>query len=368
MMRSALALVAGGVLCSACFLAPRVKLDEDALGERGRRGGDAAQFRILPITPELLSTQAKARLQARQAQHTQAAPPPAASDYLVAPHDVLSVIVWEHPELTIPAGEFRSADTAGYPVSTEGTIFFPHVGTVQVAGRSVEAIRRELTLKLGAVVREPQLQVLVASYRGKRAQVAGEVTQPSQVPITDVPLRVQDAIAAAKGFSTDADPAHVTLTRGSEVHSLDLLALYEDGDASQNWVLQDGDIVHVPDRSRNRVFVLGEVKKPASLMMPKGRMTLTDALGQAEGIDMNFADPGEIFVFRGRYDVPQIYHLNASSPDALLLATHFQLEPLDVVYVSTSNLGHFGRVAAQIIPTIQTLQSIALTYQLTRRP
>ena len=368
MMRSALVLVAGGVVCSACFLGPRVKMDADALRERGKASANPDQFRIVPVTAELLATLAKGRLQAKEAQHKQAASSAAPSEYRVSPHDVLSVIVWEHPELTIPAGEYRSAETTGYPVSIDGTIFFPHVGTIPAAGRTVEEIRRELTQKLAAVVREPQLQVLVASYRGKRVQVAGEVALPSWVPITDVPLRVQDAIAAAKGFTLDADPGHVTLVRGNEAHPLDLFALYQDGDASQNWLLQDGDIVHVPDRSHNRVFILGEVKKPAALVMPKGRMTLADALGSGEGMDLNFADPGEIFVFRGSYDLPQIYLLNASSPDALLLAAHFQLEALDVVYVSTSNLGQFGRVAAQIIPTIQALQTIAFTYQITRHP
>ena len=367
-MRSAPALLAGTVLCSACFLGPRVSMDRDALRERGKGKANQEQYRVIPLTPEILTALAKGRQKAKEAQHKQAAVPTPVSDYRVSVHDVLSVIVWEHPELTIPAGEYRSAETTGYPVSSEGTIFFPHVGTLAAAGRTVEEIRRDLTQKLAAVVREPQLQVLVASYRGKRVQIAGEVAVPSWVPITDVPLRVQDAIAAAKGFTLDADPGHVTLVRGNEVHPLDLFALYQDGDASQNWLLQDGDIVHVPDRSHSRVFVLGEVKKPAALVMPKGRMTLADALGGGEGIDLNFADPGEIYVFRGSYDAPQIYLLNASSPDALLLAAHFELEALDVVYVSTSNIGHFGRVAAQIIPTIQALQTIAFTYQITRHP
>src|SRR5260221_3073186 len=42
-------------------------------------------------------------------------------------------------------------------------------------------------------------------------------------------------------FRSEADAANVTLTRGSEVYHLDLLALYEQGESDQNWVLQDGD-------------------------------------------------------------------------------------------------------------------------------
>jgi polysaccharide export outer membrane protein len=333
-----------------------MRMDESGLKDRGRGSKDPDRFKIVPITPELLREQ-RNRASADAARQAQAPPPaPASYEYKIAPHDVLSVIVWEHPELTMPAGEFRSADSFGYRVSSDGFIFFPHVGTLQVADRTPDEVRRDLTARLAVYVRQPQLQVLVAAYRGKRAQIAGEVMAPAQVPITDVPLRVQDAIALAKGFTLDADPTHVTLTRGSEVHHLNLQALYEGGDTSQNWVLQDGDIVHVPDRSRSRVFVLGEVKKPATLVMPKGlRMTLADAFSGTEGLDPVFANPGQIFVFRGQYDVPEIYHLDASSPDALLLAVQFQLQPLDVIFVSTYQLGRFSRVVGQILPTVQAL-------------
>jgi polysaccharide export outer membrane protein len=175
---------------------------------------------------------------------------------------------------------------------------------------------------------------------------------------------VQDAIAFAKGFTPEADPANVTLTRRGEMHHLDLLAFYERGDMSQNWILQDGDVIYVADRSRNKVFVLGEVRRPASLPMVKGRLSLADALGTSEGLDPVFANPAEIFVFRGPYDAPEIYRLDASSADALLLASAFQLQPRDVVFVSTYNLGRFSRVLNQILPAVQTF---LLTYDLARR-
>jgi polysaccharide export outer membrane protein len=343
-----------------------MRMDESGLKNRGKDSKDPERFKIVSISPQLLTAQAKGQAEAGAAQHERAKPPQDASpyEYRISPHDVLSVIVWEHPELTIPAGQFRSADSTGYTVAPDGTIFFPHVGTLQVADRTPDEVRQDLTDKLAEYVRDPQLQVIVAAYRGKRAQIAGEVVAPAQVPITDVPLRVQDAIALAKGFTLDADPAHVTLTRGGEVHQLDLIALYEGGDTSQNWILQDGDIVHIPDRSRQRVFVLGEVKKPAAKVFPKGgRMSLADALGDSEGLDLSYANPGQIYVFRGQYDAPEVYHLDASSPDALLLATQFQLKARDVVFVSTYDMGRFSRVMGQILPSIQALWE---TYSIVR--
>jgi polysaccharide export outer membrane protein len=331
-----------------------MRMNEGALEDRGKG------LHVVPITPQLLTTQARSRSDA------QADPPPPPQEtyaYRISPHDVLSVIVWEHPELTIPAGEYRSPEASGYTVSAEGNIFFPHVGLLPVTGRTVEEVRVLLTEKLARTVRDPQLQVLMAAYRGQRAQISGEVLKPSPVSITDIPLRVQDAIALANGFTGEADPANVTLTRGGEVRRLDLLALYERGDLSQNWILRDGDVVYVPDRSRNKVFVLGEVRAPASLPMVKGRMTLADAIGTT-GLDPVFSNPAEIFVFRGQYDAPEVYKLDASSPDALLLATAFQLQPRDVVFVSTYNLGRFSRVLTQILPAVQTVWQ---TWDIVRR-
>ena len=339
----------------ACFLAPGMRMNEGALGDRGH-------FRVVPITPQLLTSQANARPAEKQRRDDPTSP--SGYEYRISPHDVLSVIVWDHPELTLPAGQFRSPETSGYTVSADGNIFFPHVGVIAVASKTVEEVRVLLTGKLAQFVRDPQLQVLVAAFRGKRAQVAGEVLQPSQVPITDIPLRVQDAIALARGLTAEADPANVTLTRGAEVYHLDLLALYERGDTEQNWVLQDGDVVHVGDRSQNKVVVLGEVRKPSSLPMVKRRMTLADALGTSEGLDLIYANPAEIFVFRGRYDAPEIYKLDASSADALLLAAAFQLQPRDVVFVSTYNLGRMSRVLTQILPAVQAIWQ---TWDIVRR-
>jgi polysaccharide export outer membrane protein len=69
-------------------------------------------------------------------------------------------------------------------------------------------------------------------------------------------------------------------------------------------------------------------------------------------------------VIRGDYQTPNIFRLDASSPDALLLATQFPMRPRDVVFVSTYGLSRFNRVMLQILPTIQGLWQ---TYDLANR-
>lgn len=355
MKRLAILLVLSASGCAS--VAPGLQMSESGLEDEAKDGKEAE---LVAITPRLLVQQAESRSRAKGAR---AADPLSAAlegyQYRVAPYDVLSITVWDHPELTIPAGEFREAAQAGNQVHADGTMFYPHVGVVQVAGKTLPEIRALLTERLRRVIANPQLDVRVAAFRGKRFQVTGEVVQPSTLPIMDVPVRVQDAIASARGLTPEAWTRGVTLTRGGKVYSLNLQALYDDGDVSQNWLLQDGDILNVPSREQNKIFVLGEVKKPSSKVMVKGRMSLAEAIGDSEGFDPVTSNPGEVYVIRGRPDAPRVFKLDASSADAMLLAVQFQLEPLDVVFVSPYKLTNWNRVMTQLLPTVQGLWQIA---------
>lgn len=318
-------------------------------------GTPGAPVTVVPITPKVLVGLAEQRARAEAALPQDPLAAEAAHyQYRVAPFDVLSVIVWDHPELTIPAGEFRTAEAAGNGVQADGTMFYPHVGVVAVAGKTLPEIRALLTEKLRKYVENPQLDVRVAAFRGQRVQVTGEVMKPSTLPIADVPLRVQDALAAAGGLTQNAWTRGVTLTRGRKVIHLDLQAMYDQGEVSQNWLLEDGDVLHVPSREENKVFVLGEVRQPSSKLMAHGRMSLADAIGDSAGLDPATSNGG-VYVFRGTYDHAQVYRLDAASADAMLLAVQFQLEPHDVVYVTTYGLAAWNRIVTQIFPTVQGL-------------
>jgi polysaccharide biosynthesis/export protein len=355
--------VAASILLSGCFIAPAMKMDEAAALERGRERTRDEEYQVQDVTPQLVARLA-----------LEALPPPRLTDplaaeftyyeYRIAPFDVLMVTVWDHPELTTPTGQFRSPEENGVRVGGDGTMFYPHVGVIQVAGRTPSEVRKLLAERLSRVIANPQLDVRVVAFRGKRIQVTGEVVQPMTVPITDVPLRVQDALAMARGFTPEADWSNVTLSREGRTYRLNLQAMYERGDLSQNWLLKDGDVINVGDRSRNKVFVIGEVRTPQSKLMVKGRMNLAEALYETGGMEPNVANVSKIYVIRGEYESPSIYRLDASSPDALLLAAQFPLSPRDVVFVSTYGLSQWNRVITQILPTVQSLWMI---YDLTYR-
>ena len=92
---------------------------------------------------------------------------------------MLQIIVWDHPELTIPAGQFRDAETSGQQVGEDGYLFYPYVGMVKAAGMNVAALRDTLTERLSKYIQNPQLDVRVVGFRSKRVYVVGEVNSPA---------------------------------------------------------------------------------------------------------------------------------------------------------------------------------------------
>jgi polysaccharide biosynthesis/export protein len=306
---------------------------------------------IMPITGELLGAQEAAR------QRTPAKLPSVSSlqrneryAYRIGPNDVLSIIVWEHPELTSPAGKFGTAEEGGRLVSPDGTIFFPYAGTVRVAGKTAEEIRAMLTNALARVIENPQLDVRVVAYRSQKIWVVGEVETPGPLAITDVPTTVLDAISKAGRVTERADLVHATLSRDGKLYAVNLLAIYENGDMADNILLKGGDALHIPDRSRQRVYVLGEVPDPTTLVIDDGTMNLTEALGGAGFANPETAAPAYTYVIRGTAEKPRIFRLYGKSPAAFVLADQFQLKPQDVVYVESKQLTRWSRVLNLLLP------------------
>jgi polysaccharide export outer membrane protein len=366
---------------SACATAPGNYLDTSSLKEDSSNK-PAETYPVHLIDSDLVMTEA----QQAAAQQTILPPgkytDPSQYVYRVAPQDILGITVWDHPELTTPNGSTLStgdnttqtlagavqqpyttalpgqADPYGQTVASDGTIFFPFVGRMQAAGKTVSDIRGELAARLVPYIRNPQVDVRVLSFRSQKVQVTGEVKSPGPLAISDVPLTLVDAITRSGGSTSIADIQRVRLTRNKQLYVLDADSLLDKGDTRQNVMLQAGDIINVPDRVDSRVFVMGEVKNPQTVSMLRGRLTIADALTQATGILDTDANPRQIYVLRGMKDhptTPEVYRLDMTQPNAIMLSSQFQLQPLDVVYVGTALSTTFNRIIQQVLPAIQSV-------------
>ena len=338
-------LLAIALLMQACVIAPGMKMTEPA------ELPDGHVVRVQSLTLALLNQMEEDRkLAARELVREFSS---TWERYRIGPGDVVQVTVWDHPELTIPAGSFRDAAASGQQVGDDGRMYYPYVGVVMAAGMTVSELRVVLTEDLSTFIENPQLDVRVVAYRSKKVYVVGEVNNPGVLPLDDVPLMIADAISLSGGLTENAHKSGVNVSRDGVVHEIDLKALYDFADASQNLMLKHGDIVNVLDRSQQKVFLMGEVRNPSSVEIINGRLTLAAALGEAGGVNQNTANPSAIYVIRGTdRDNPQIFHLDAQFATGMLLAERFDMQAQDVVFVDTAGVSQWNRVISQLLPSI----------------
>ena len=202
------------------------------------------------ITPELIQKQraAQAGLPSDDVQHLFAS----AAQYRIGGGDILNIVVWDHPELTLmPAGSLNtdaisgSPVSNGYNVSQAGMIQFPYVGSFQVGGQTEYEVRDRLTARLARYFNDPKLTVRVQSYRSGRVYVDGSVRTPGLQAVNDIPMTLPEAINRAGGFAQDADRSAVAVSRDGRTTMVNLPQLIQLGINPNGVLLAPGEMVRV---------------------------------------------------------------------------------------------------------------------------
>ena len=341
------AIAALAPVLTACSFAPGMRLN----GESAAMQVDSGSIsKLVAITPALLRAERTAReQQPRQDISALVASP---EPYLIGIGDILSIVVWDHPELS-------AADNQGYVVDQDGLVQFPFVGALKLAGLTQQQARTLLTAKVSRTLKKPDLTLRVQAFRSKRIYIDGEVKLTGTQPINDIPMTLMEGLNRAGGLSAIADQSQIYITRTGVTYRIDLPQLVKNGVNPASILLADGDLVRVASREESRVFVLGEVNRPISLLMRNGHLTLNEALGEASGLNA-LSSGAQVYVVRNAQDrAPTVYFLDSRSPTSLALAESFELKTKDVVYVDPAPLARWNRVVSLILPSAQSVTGTA---------
>jgi len=324
---------------------------------------DAMKAVLKPITPQLVRAEAEAR--ERQATQDISALLGKPESYKIGPGDVLSIVVWDHPELsnaaTVATGgpigpgadaatSAAAAPPAGFIVDHDGVIQFPYAGEVKVSGLTQDQARNVVTQKLARYIRDPRVTLRVQSFRSKRVYVDGEVRSPGLQAINDIPMTLVEAINRAGGVLPTGDQSQIVVSRGGTSYHINLPQLVQRGVNPTSIMLANGDVVRVRSREESKVFVSGEVVSPRALPMHNGRLSLNEALGEAGGVNPLSGDGSQIYVVRRNGAEQVVYQLDGRSQGALAMAEGFELAPKDVVYVAATPLANWHRAISLILP------------------
>ena len=160
-------------------------------------------------------------------------------NYVIGIPDLLRVVVWRNPELSVSV-----------PVRRDGKISVPLVDDVQAEGLTPEELKEVLTEALAEFVTAPDVTVMVQQINSHTVTVVGAVARSGQLPLIRQ-TRVLEAIAIMGGFSIWARKDHIKIIRPVEDGAVEYVFNYgafSSGKApNSNLLLQPGDTVVVPD-------------------------------------------------------------------------------------------------------------------------
>ena len=279
-------------------------------------------------------------------------------EYRIGPLDMVQVVVWEHPELTSPMGQYQPA---GQKVTTDGKLFYPYAGELQAAGLTAQELRAEITKRLSdKILNDPQVDVRVTGYHSRKLSVSGAVSRPGYVSFDEHPMTLPDAIAGVGGFSELADPSALQLRRGDKVYNINYLDAFKSNLPLERMLVRPQDQIFVPALSETqkdqKVYVMGEVGRSGIVNIYNGNLTLAEALASAGGLQALNATSRGIYVIRNTSEKQiDVFQLNAKNAMALAMADRFQLSSRDIVYVDASGLATWNRLISLILPSVQTV-------------
>lgn len=178
-------------------------------------------------------------------------------------------------------------------VNRAGTINFPSLGPVQVAGMSFSDVRDSLNQRVKEQMIGVRSDISLGEMRTMQVFVMGDAYKPGAYTVSAL-TTISQAIYYSGGFGESGALRNVQLKRnGQVIRKLDMYDLLLEGDARNDVRLLPGDVVFI-GAVGNTIAIDGEVNRPAIYEVKSGE-TYKQAIQMAGGFTANaYSDQIEV--------------------------------------------------------------------------
>ncbi len=267
-------------------------------------------------------------------------------------------------EITSRIGSEYKVDTV--EVRSDGTISYAFVDDLSVEGLTVSELDAKLSERLSVFIKNPRIDIVVKEFKSKSALVLGEVgafryahyeAASGRLYLTGK-MTLLDLLVMAGGYTKDADTKRVKLIRGDKSYFINLYDLIYRGEVDQNVIIDDGDVIDVPELPEyaERVYVLGEVNKQGVYSL-KEAPDLLSALSFAGSFTRTAVEENTLII-RGYQPGEKPLVLTADVSALLKRGDISQNVPLmdgDILYVPRRTIGDINEFIVNTVPLLDYL-------------
>ncbi len=161
-------------------------------------------------------------------------------NYRIGPGDMVNIVVWRNPELSMSV-----------PVRPDGKLASALVEDLPAIGKDPTTLARDIEKALSKFIRDPVVTVVVTNFVGpysEQIRVVGEAAKP-QILSYRQNMTLLDVMIAVGGMTDFADGNHATILRtaeGNKQYGVRIKDLIKRGDVSANVEMKPGDVVIIP--------------------------------------------------------------------------------------------------------------------------
>ena len=278
--------------------------------------------------------------------------------------DRLIVTIWEPSTDGLFSASGSPRTDIEVAVEIDGSIFIPYAGQISVAQLTTEQTRAVITQRLSRKAIDPQVQVRLIKGTSQKLSIIGDVVSTGRYDVPIGGMRLADAIAASGGSRFPTYETRVNIIRGASEADIALEDIVANPENNIN--LMPSDIIQFIHDPRS-FSVFGAVGSKRLQPFSKRRISLAEALAQSGGLNDNTADPTGVFLFRFEDPsrltqfgfneqlvadsglVPTIFKFDFLSSEAFFLASQFQVQNEDIIYVATAPAAQFRKFMSVVL-------------------